>query len=283
MPSRFAPTVVATADYKAAGDPRLGFYRRFSVSTTEAYPVGTVSIRGVNSGVLTVDSQAAARLLATNAHMVAMANTRSTVRSDANVVLTFSVTDAGSTTKTATATFAPAPFANIQANVFPVGSASDILVTGDAKVKALLSLTSVVCAATSRGSEFTLFAMPDTTDFVELIGASDFSGGFETPAPVSIADGDDPAKWVVPGRGGTPGFQVTAKDFGARDAWAAYAGDPVTLLVAIYAHNDVQVENNYYLGAQFAVDRSMPEGNAEASMRINGMARDILIMVPPVS
>ncbi len=151
---------------------------------------------------------------------------------------------------TATATFHIPTWATAQANIFPIGVATDFTPVGvgntDKKIKSIVSLAGVTNMVA--GNKFEIFTAPNAADFVEIEGCRGKGGAFNLPKVIQIGAGRETVEWTKLGRGDSNPLKIECVNRGALEQLARFSGQQGTILFSYIKDDAVLSQYTLFSG-----------------------------------
>lgn len=272
------PDTVAAADYGIAQKPGFGGETNLYVTALPHTEQGLLSLAGVNSGVWTPDTAAAAALSATPQELIAVIDFGDANGGGANIVITVTGTDQDGTSLTGTATISPPGYARVTEKVFPVGYGVDVVPATDGKKFKTITGLAVTCAAGAKGGKVTLFGLPSWSSFTQIGCKTEFDFDTKSRVPKSIACGMDGTAFTKLGRSEEAKFSFKTKLIGHGDGATRYDGVRATWAVQTTKEGRVVTDRTFLLGAIAKVKQTLPDGDSEAMADGSGVFEDVALM-----
>lgn len=178
----------------------------------------------------------------------------------------------GSTAGTALAAFAVPGWRDDQGKTFPIGAAVDFIPQGAGNsAKAVKSITGLDSSANlPNNSEWSVFASPAETTFIELGMKRGASGPYQTPGQIPIADGYEASAMVKRGRSDVPELNLSFVHIHSWAGLTLYNGRQVTALVKVVRDKSVHVGWDVYTGYRPDGSPSRGDGNEEVVAASSG-------------
>jgi len=166
------------------------------------------------------------------------------------MTLTLDVTLDDDTTGTATATFHIPTWSTAQANIFPIGVATDFTPVGagnaDKKIKAIIGFDA--CTNMVAGNKIEIFTSPNLADFVEIEGCRGKGGAFNLPKVIQIGAGRETVEWTKLGRGDSNPLKIECVNRGALEQLARFSGQQGTVLFSYIKDDSVLAQYTLFSG-----------------------------------
>lgn len=267
------PTTLAPADYAVALKPLLGREKKFKISTAPAYELAGLKIDGVNSLTAIISTAMAAALLARPSEVLIKCEEE--LRDEASLIIGVVGTDALGAVLSGTCTFAPPAYAQDAANIFPAGSAREVVVASGKKFKTITAFVPTQLGLAALGGKFSVFGMPDLSTYT-LVGCRvslDYTA--EHREPVAIACGGDDSAFVKPGQKPKRDVSITVKLPSLSDGLARYNGISNLCGLAVSDKEDKLVTDHEFLIGLIVTGKfTNPEASEPSTLAATGVYED---------
>ena len=260
---KYVPSSIAQADLDVSQAPYFGGEFAVYLSRVASYRVGVVDTTSSGTGTAanaTYTATAGITLPVAGADLQLALTTE--LRSAVPLVVVFACLNETSVVTTVTFTFAtPARVSDLSSN-FPRGYAVDGVVAIGSKVKSITSLTGVTGG--DRNQRFTLYQLPEATDYVLVGSSTEKSFNTKSRKPVGIDQGMESDAFVKRGKTGKGECTIDSKFGTMVDRLIRFDGTKTTcMMVGI---KEGQVTNDRLVFTQFVpgVTVDLPDGEGEA-------------------
>lgn len=275
---KYTPTTIATNDIGVVRKHSLGGEKKLWMTRVLAAKVGSIEVAGDGSGVYTAD--AVTTLPGSGADLVVKVDGEVRSLDGTNpVILTIVGTDQASALLSGTATFSPPGWVPNKTNDFTEGFALDITTNG--VNKKWKTITAITIPNAKKGSNVSLFTMPDTTDwqYIDMVESVDPHVGI-SPG-VSIPDGLDGTAEVVRGRSEENKIAINALYRSVADGIQRFGGADCCVRMDIFKAGKILAERHIFANAILSANSTFPDGSETAKQAGEGIFSDALLFVAP--
>lgn len=261
MANPLRPLTLAASQLSVATKPAVGYETRLFACPTNAVEIGTLELRGTNSGVWTESNE---------------------VGSYDSAKFVLAVLDTGYNGSAAisfawgaaSCAFNPASYHSMTNKMFPAGYAREMANSGDTAYNRPGGGPTPTCNADAAGVKVKFFALPSIDSFIQIGCKASLEFSRPTPEPASVQCGRDMSAYVKEGPIPVKTFNVVAKIPVEGDVIDRIDGQRVIMLQKIVKEDKVDVSHTYFMGTILKSTRRGQEAMEPDTLNLTGQYED---------